>query len=247
MIGFGLARCRRVWPGLDKRLFRRGFTLIELLVVIAVIAILAGLLLPVLTRAKSAARAIACLNHLRQWGLATHLYVADNADYLPREGLPNPQADRGELDPTNKAWYIQLPIELNLPPYRDMPWRTNATTDGAATIWLCPSNPRRCDASSKTNNLFHYCLNEAFDGTGSNDKLDSTLSSYHNPVAIVWLFDSKNLPAVGQANFVHTNLHQAGAQFLFLDGHARRFRNTEYWNFSTGKGITNNPALVWQP
>ena len=226
---------------------QKGFTLLELLVVIAVIAILAALLLPALSRAKSTAQAVACLNHLKQWGLATQLYVEDHADYLPREGLPNPQADHGDLEPTNQAWYIQLPAELNLPLYRDMPWRTNCLDPCAGTLWLCPSNPRRCDASSKTNNLFHYCLNEAFDGTGVNDKLDSKFSSYRNPVAIVWLFDSKNLPAVGQANFVHTNLHSQGAQFVFLDGHARRFRNTAYWDFAAGKGLTNNPELVWSP
>ena len=73
------------------------------------------------------------------------------------------------------------------------------------------------------------------------------LASVRNPSCVVYLFDSKNLPAVGEANFVHTNLHSRGAQFVFLDGHVARFRNTEYWNFTTGKGITNNPELVWFP
>ena len=63
----------------------------------------------------------------------------------------------------------------------------------------------------------------------------------------VWLFDNGGLAAVAQQNNVHTNLHNQGAQFVFLDGHVARFRNTEYWNFSTNKGITNNPELVWIP
>jgi prepilin-type processing-associated H-X9-DG protein len=46
-------------------------------------------------------------------------------------------------------------------------------------------------------------------------------------------------------NFVHTNLNNQGAQFVFLDGHVQRFRNREYWDFSTGKGLTNNPEMVW--
>jgi prepilin-type processing-associated H-X9-DG protein len=42
-------------------------------------------------------------------------------------------------------------------------------------------------------------------------------------------------------------LHNHGAQFVFLDSHVERFQNTEYWDFKNGKGITNNPELVWMP
>jgi prepilin-type N-terminal cleavage/methylation domain-containing protein len=67
-----------------------GFTLVELLVVIAVIATLAALRLPALSRAKERARRIQCLNNVRQIGVALRLYADDNRDLLPDCTTNNP-------------------------------------------------------------------------------------------------------------------------------------------------------------
>ena len=89
------------------------FTLIELLVGIAIIGVLASLLLPALSGAKSRAQRIACVNKLRQWSLATLMYVEGNDSLLPRE-----KATPGSVDPTMAAdpangdvWFNALPPE----------------------------------------------------------------------------------------------------------------------------------------
>jgi prepilin-type N-terminal cleavage/methylation domain-containing protein/prepilin-type processing-associated H-X9-DG protein len=214
----------------------RAFTLVELLVVIAIIAILASLLLPALARGKQTSHTISCINNLKQWGAATQMFVAENDDYLPKNGSPN---SYGNLD---EGWYMDLPRVLRIPTYKEMPWRTDPKFDPGRSIWICPANPRRSNGT----NLFHYCLNEHVDGTGDTNR-QVKLCTISQPARVVWLFDNGKQAGVAQQNNVHTNLHNRGANISFLDGHARRFKNTEYWDFKTDKGRLDNPNLVWYP
>lgn len=69
---------RKSWPSKCLSSMANGFTLIELLVVIAIIAILAALLLPALAKAKSKAKDVACLNNIKQLGVANTMYLGDS-------------------------------------------------------------------------------------------------------------------------------------------------------------------------
>jgi prepilin-type N-terminal cleavage/methylation domain-containing protein len=88
--------------------FRVGFTLIELLVVIAIIAILAGMLLPALSRAKEKAQRTICINNQKQLLLAHQLYAGDSND---RIAPPNCGGISGSQDPRLPAGWLYKPGE----------------------------------------------------------------------------------------------------------------------------------------
>ena len=220
-------------------LLRLAFTLIELLVVIAIIAILAALLLPALNNAKQTAKSVACINNLKQWGIATHLYATDNEDYLPRSG----SSGGGSVA---QGWYQELPPLLDMAPYNLTPWHDNPGIDPGHVIWICPANPRRSNGA----NLFHYCLNGNVNPpVNPLDPLSgkAKLSVFEQPSRIPWLYDNSGAGAVASQNNIHSNLHLRGANVVFLDAHVFHFRSKEYWNFALNKGLTNNPDLVWYP
>jgi prepilin-type N-terminal cleavage/methylation domain-containing protein/prepilin-type processing-associated H-X9-DG protein len=116
----------KVSPSLPSSTRRGGFTLIELLVVIAIIAILAGLLLPVLSKAKFKAMGIHCVNNLRQLQMCWSMYAHDNRDYLPGDHwqdekahvpndgnwvtgwmTPSGEAPNPNTDNTNVTWLLE--------------------------------------------------------------------------------------------------------------------------------------------
>lgn len=184
--------------------WRNAFTLIELLVVVAVIAILASLLLPALASAKQRARAVQCLNNLKQVGTAAQMYAHDNENQLQLDALI----------PGTNTWATILATNIGLAP---------------SDIFVCPSySPRRWRNWMNVYAIRRDGPSNCVRGPGG---IFFRVDCVNNPTEYLLLGDSTSQAQGGWTKqqyylfrtdsalrIIHAR-HFARANGLFLDGH----------------------------
>ncbi|MEM7627458.1 MAG: prepilin-type N-terminal cleavage/methylation domain-containing protein [Planctomycetota bacterium] len=239
---------------LSRPLSRGAFTLIELLVVISIIALLIGILLPALGAARGTARSVACLSNLKQWGIATNIYMANEKDWLPGIG----KFEDPLLTEDANLWFNALPglIDATTPFEATQDGLTmNEFRSGSGAIWFCP------EVQENGDNQFHYGVNLYFAGKNGifpvpspNPRPHTNALQIPNTSQTAWMGEQGNEdeiagvispssgdnPALGRMmanngfSQIDVDRHQGdSSNILFVDGHASSFGDPDLITFST--------------
>jgi prepilin-type N-terminal cleavage/methylation domain-containing protein/prepilin-type processing-associated H-X9-DG protein len=221
---------------------RQAFTLIELLVVIAIIAILAGLLLPALAKAKGTAKKAACLSNFKQWGLALTMYYDDNEDFLPREELVDDVHNWAQVRSAAAAdvWFNALPPLMSVRRASDY-FTDRPSFYERSSLFHCPATRFPGNAGSAPFAYFSMAMNSKLIPSGvltirvsavqrASDTvvfLENRLSP-ERPVNPLQTSSKLGQPASYANRFVAR--HDGRGNLVFADGHAESFRGSEVVN-----------------
>jgi prepilin-type processing-associated H-X9-DG protein len=221
----------------------RGFSLVELLVVTGMIALLIGLLVPSLVRARHSANQMICMSNLRQWGLATRMYANDSAGCLPRRGqgvAPTTIVNRPN------DWFNALPTMLKLPMYVDLVTANLVVRPGVSSVWICP------EANDPGGQYYwSYAMNMGLSvwETDQNNGQPDKITGVGDASTMVLMTDAPGsycavFPSVTANGYNPVPRHNGRVNICFLDGHVAPV-DGRY--IGCGIGLIARSDVRWHP
>ncbi len=211
----------------------KGFTLVELLVVISIIAMLMGILLPALNKARQQAKKLICTSNMRQIGIAVQAYIIDSENHLP------PSSCR--ITDPNQYWL-----------------RVLSEYSGEQLLFHCPSDKsknfvdwNRPLSEQQDKRYSSFAVNALLDPVnfryGGSTNQYNRVDFIHNPVYCIWISEAPATENFQLADHIHPESwegsveyakkfiawgrHMGKSNYLFADGHVEtlKFEDTYAW------------------
>lgn len=194
----------------------RAFTLIELLVVIAIIGILAGMLLPALTKAREKANDARSISNLHQFSLALNMYNDDWNEYYPYDGYYDEPVCA--VDNTN-AWFNVLPPYLGQKRLCDLYREGTPPSLRNASVWVDPSGTNKSIVGTMNNAIFYYSLNVCLHKE-SHTEIGFRRDRMTAPsITIVFCEEPEDQFPETMGLYDTVTRHSGGSNFVLGDGH----------------------------